>query len=152
MNMLGKIFRVFDMSWLGEISVTSFIPQTAKTGSDMRERKKNLRDEFKEQNEDKLPKLIKKCKDKEFLKINVIFNLNTDVPNPNSFKKDLDNLLKVLLDIFPEEMDNDKIDEGLGIIRGNEDERVREINCRKEFVNSHKKEGISVKFYEFKEN
>ncbi len=137
------------MNMLGIISVTKFIPQTAKTGHEMKERKENLRDEFKIQNEDKLPDLIKNCRDKEFLKINVIFKLNTNVPNPSTYKKDLDNLLKVLLDIFPEEMDDFTKEEGLGIIRGNEDERVREIHCRKDFVQTPDDEGIIVEFYEY---
>jgi len=140
------------MSMLGEISVTDFIPQTSKTGSEMRERKTNLRDEFQRQNQDRLPELIKNCIDKKFLKVNVVFNLNTEVSNPDTYKKDLDNLLKVLLDIFPEEMDDLRKDPGLGIIQGNEDERVREIHCRKEFVKGKEKEGISVEFYEYTEN
>jgi len=140
------------MNMLGKISIMKFSPQTAKRGIEMTVRKKKLRDEFEKQNQNELPNLIKNCINKKSLKIKVIFNLNTNVPNPTTFKKDLDNLLKVLLDIFPEEMDDDTKEKGLGIIQGNEDERVREIHCRKDFVKDPKDEGIIVEFYEFIEN
>jgi len=140
------------MNMLGKISIIKFSPQTAKRGAEMTVRKKNLRDEFETQNKNELPNLIKNCRDKESLMIKVIFNLNKNDENPATLKKDLDNLLKVLLDIFPEEMDDDKKERGLGIIIGNKDERVREINCHKEFVETHDEQGISVEFFEFTEN
>ncbi len=137
---------------LGEISIKKFTPQTSKKGKEMTERKITLRKEFQEQNENELPNLIKNCKDKAKLKIEVIFNLNKNDENPDTLRKDLDNLLKVLLDILPEEMDTEGKNKGLGIIRGNEDDRVHEILCRKDFVESHEEEGIIVKFFEFSEN
>ena len=137
---------------LGKISVMEFPPETAKRGHEMSERKERLRNEFIKQNQNELPDLIKNCINKKKLGVDVIFKLNTNVPNPTTFKKDLDNLLKVLLDIFPEEMDDATKEKGLGIIQGNEDERVHEIICRKDFVTDPKDEGIIVEFYEFKEN
>ena len=140
------------MNKLGKISVMGFPPETAKRGHEMTERKEKLRNEFQKQNQDELPDLIKNCINKESIGVDVIFKLNTNVPNPTTFKKDLDNLLKILLDIFPEEMDDNTKERGLGIIRGNEDDRVHEIICRKDFVEDPKDEGIIVEFYEFVKN
>jgi len=138
--------------FLGSISVTGFIPQTAKQGKEMTERKEKLRKAFVEQNELELPKVIESCKNKEKLSVKVSFNLNDKAENPTSYKKDLDNLLKVLLDVLPEEMDDSTKAEGLSIIKGNEDDRVWEIHCSKNFVHSPNEEGIVVEFYEFPKN
>lgn len=132
---------------LGKISVKGFTPQTAKKGSEMTERKEKLRNAFEKQND--LSQTIKACKEKENLLMKVSFNLNVNVENKTTYKKDLDNLLKVLLDVLPEQMDDDTKERGLGIIRGNEDERVREIHCTKNFVQTPDDEGIIVEFYEF---
>ena len=135
---------------LGKITVNGFVPQTAKSGSEMTKRKEKLRNAFEQQND--LSQTIKACKDKESLLMKVIFNLNENVENKTSYKKDLDNLLKVLLDVLPEEMDDATKAKGLGIIRGNEDERVREIHCTKNFVQTPDDEGIIVEFYEYQKH
>ena len=118
----------------------------------MSERKKKLRDAFDEQNKSDLPKIIENCRDEEKLFVKVKFNLNDQAENPTSFKKDLDNMLKVLLDVLPEEMDDNTKEPGLGIIKGNEDERVWKIHCIKNFVHTEEEEGIEIEFHEFNEN
>jgi len=137
---------------LGKLSVTGFPPQTAKSGKEMTDRKEKLRQAFADQNKFELPKTIKSCIDKEKLFVKVIFNLNDKAENPTSYKKDLDNMLKVLLDVLPEEMDDNTKAKGLGIISGNEDERVWKIHCIKNFVHTPEEEGIVIEFHEFIEN
>lgn len=138
---------VTNISMLDKLSVRDFTPQTAKKGKQITERKKELRDEFLRQNKN-LENVKEKCKSKK-LSINVSFYLNNNTPDKSSFKKDLDNLLKILLDVLPEHMD-DKIKEpGLGIIAENKDDEIFEIKCHKKFVDSKSEEGIDVEIYEY---
>lgn len=133
-NMDGEI--------LGTISVRQFTPKTAKQGKEKTERKKALQEAFVEQNSH-LPDLQEKCKGKK-LSLNVIFYLNENTPDKSSFKKDLDNLLKILMDVIKEEMDDAQKKIGLGLVVKNKDEEVYEIVCHKEFVSNQDDEGIDL--------
>ena len=125
---------------LGKLSIRDFTPQTAKKGKQITQRKKDLRDEFIRQNKD-LKVTKENCKGKE-LSLKVTFYLNNNTPDKSSYKKDLDNLLKILLDVFPEFMDDKRKEPGLGIIEENKDELISEIKCYKDFVKSKSDEGI----------
>jgi Holliday junction resolvase RusA-like endonuclease len=127
---------------LGKISVRKFKPKTVKTGIETTMRKMDLQEAFVEQNPN-LSKLQEECKGKQ-LSINVTFYLNENTPDKTSYKKDLDNLLKILMDVIKEEMDDDDKKIGLGLVIGNKDEEIFEIICHKEFVQSEDEEGIDL--------
>jgi len=127
---------------LGEISVRKFKPKTVKTGIETTMRKMELQEAFVKQNEN-LSKLQDKCKGKK-LSINVTFYLNTNTPDKTSYKKDLDNLLKILMDVIKEEMDDNEKNIGLGLVIENRDEEIFEIVCHKEFVTNEDDEGIDL--------
>lgn len=132
---------------LGKISIRGFTPQTAKKGKQITERKQELRNEFLTQNRN-LQNIKESCKGKK-LSLDVSFYLNDNTPDKSSFKKDLDNLLKILLDVLPEYMDDGKKEMGLGIIQENKDDLIFEIKCHKEFVDGKSNEGIDVEISEF---
>lgn len=133
---------------LGKLSVRGFTPKTAKKGKQITQRKKELRNEFLKQNDERLENIKKICLGKD-LSINVTFYLNDNTADTSSYKKDLDNMLKILLDVLPEHMDDNKKEHGLGIIEGNKDEKIFDIKCHKEFVDDTSKEGIDVEISEF---
>ncbi len=127
---------------LGKISVRGFKPKTVKKGKETTKRKKDLQEAFVLQNPH-LSELQEICKGKK-LSINVTFYLNENTPDKTSFKKDLDNLLKILMDVIKEEMDDDVKKTGLGLVVKNNDEEIFEIICQKEFVQSEDEEGIDL--------
>ena len=127
---------------LGKISVRKFKPKTVKQGHETTIRKKELQEAFSKQNPD-LNKLQDKCKGKK-LSLNVTFYLNENTSDKTSYKKDLDNLLKILMDVIKEEMDDDEKKAGLGLVIKNKDEEIFEIICHKEFVSSEDDEGIDL--------
>jgi len=132
---------------LGKISVRKFKPKTVKKGKETTKRKKDLQVAFVEQNPH-LGELQEKCKGKQ-LSINVTFYLNENTPDKSSFKKDLDNLLKILMDVIKEEMDDSEKKIGLGLVIKNKDEEIFEIICHKEFVTSDDDEGIDLEVSEW---
>jgi Holliday junction resolvase RusA-like endonuclease len=133
---------------LGKISVRKFKPKTVKKGKETTKRKKYLQEAFVKQNPN-LGELQEKCKGKR-LSINVTFYLNTNTPDKASYKKDLDNLLKILMDVIKEEMDDSEKKTGLGLVIKNNDEEIFEIICHKEFVQSEDDEGIDLVLSEWK--
>ena len=134
---------------LGKISIRKFKPKTAKKGKETTKRKRDLREAFVEQNRNTLPELQEKCKGKR-LSLNVTFYLNENTTDKSSYKKDLDNLLKILMDVIKEEMDDDEKKIGLGLVIKNMDDEIFEINCHKEYVSSDDNEGIDVIVSEWK--
>ena len=129
------------------ISVSGFEPKTAKKGKEMTVRKKELRNEFEAQN-DNLEEIRNNCRDKK-LSIDVGFYLYAGIKkNVTRYKKDLDNMLKIVLDVLKEKMDDNQQERGLEIIRNNEDDMVYEINCRKKLVEIKSQEGIDVRISE----
>lgn len=128
---------------LGEISVRKFKPKTVKKGKETTKRKKDLQEAFVKQNTEKLDELRDKCKGKK-LSINVTFYLNQNTSDKTSFKKDLDNLLKILMDVIKEEMDDNEKKIGLGLVVKNMDEEIFEIVCCKKFVSNEDDEGIDL--------
>lgn len=127
---------------LGKISIKKFKPKTVKKGKETTKRKQELQEAFVKQNPN-LRKLQDDCKGKK-LSINVTFYLNKNTPDKTSFKKDLDNLLKILMDVIKEEMDDNEKKTGLGLVIKNKDEEIFEIICHKEFVSNEDNEGIDL--------
>ena len=134
---------------LGKLSVRNFTPKTVKKGAETTKRKKDLKEAFVEQNPH-LEELQKKCQRKK-LSLNITFYLNKCTLDACNFKKDLDNLLKILMDVIKEEMDDDEKNSGLGLVVKNNDEEIYEINCRKKFVSDQENEGIDLIISEFKQ-
>ncbi|WP_268542323.1 hypothetical protein [Candidatus Nitrosotenuis cloacae] len=135
------------MTVLGKLSVRNFKPKTAKKGKETTKRKKDLQEAFVNQNKN-LVDVQEKCKRKR-LSIKVVFYLNEDTPDKSSYKKDLDNLLKILMDVIKEEMDDNEKKIGLGLVIKNHDEEVFEIRCHKEFIRGNENEGIDLEISEF---
>jgi len=133
---------------LGKISVRKFTPKTVKKGKETTIRKKELQEAFVKQNKN-LRELQDKCQGKK-LSINVTFYLNQNTPDKSSYKKDLDNLLKILMDVIKEEMDDNEKKIGLGLLIKNKDEEIFEIICHKEFVSNEDDEGIDLVVSEWK--
>lgn len=132
---------------LGKLSIRNFKPKTAKKGKETTKRKKKLQEAFVNQNKN-LAELQEKCKGKH-LSIKVVFHLNEYTEDKSSFKKDLDNLLKILMDVIKEEMDDNEKKIGLGLVIKNQDEDVFEIICHKEFVSRDEDEGIDLEISEW---
>jgi len=136
-----ELTRLMDTT-LGKISVRKFKPKTVKTGIETTMRKMDLQEEFVKQNPN-LSELQDKCQGKK-LSLNVTFYLNENTPDKTSFKKDLDNMLKILMDVIKEEMDDEEKKIGLGLVIKNKDEEIFEIICHKEFVSNEDDEGIDL--------
>ncbi len=138
------------MEHLGKLSIRKFTPQTVKKGKETTLRKKRLQQAFRDQNEN-LAEMQEKCQKKK-LSLKVTFYLNKDTPDESSFKKDLDNLLKILMDVIKQEMDDEEKNAGLGLVVKNKDEEVFEIVCSKELVSGKENEGIDLDIFEWEEN
>lgn len=108
------------MNELGTLSIRNFKPKTVKKGRETTKRKKELREAFVNQNKDLLSGLQEKCKGMQ-LSLKVVFYLNKNTADRTSYKKDLDNLLKILMDVIKQEMDDDERKTGLGLVLKNHD-------------------------------
>ena len=133
------------------IKIREFEPLTAS--SDVVERKKKLRDEIEIKTKN-LDEIREFCQDKK-LSIIVRFFLydgsKDGKPNPDGrTKKDLDNLLKIVLDVLPEKMDSDGKNDGLGLIKKDYDHLVYEIKSTKQIVYNKDEEGIDIVISQWK--
>lgn len=127
------------------IKVRSFEPLTAS--SDVVNRKIKLKEEIEKKNEN-LEDIREFCHDKK-LSITVKFFLydgsKDGMPNPEGrTKKDLDNLLKIVLDVLPVKMDTEGKNDGLGLIKKDYDHLVYEIKSTKKIVYDKNEEGIDI--------
>ncbi len=129
---------------LFKTSVLGFEPKTAGHGEEV-ERKEGLRDAILRTIEDL--DSVKNCRGRD-LTLNVCFNLYKDPKQPKRYEKDLDNLLKILLDVLPEHMDNTSKKRGLGLIKDNHDHKIFEIHCRKRLVEDITQEGLDLEISE----
>ena len=128
---------------LGEIHAKPFIPLTAQSKEDVA-RKIELRD-FIKNNVSSLDDAISSCREKDKVSVEICFSLYNGVKNDVSrYDKDLDNLLKIVLDVLPDYMDNkaENRETGLGIIKN--DKQVFEIHSYKKFVQDKSQEGIDI--------
>jgi len=122
-----------------EIKVTGVIPKTS--GKKKIPRKQFLKEKFEDKIGKDLKKIQTRCKMNP-LSIDVKFYLFYSDEQGRT-KKDLDNLLKILLDVLSVNMVNgQKPVPGLGIVRDDSD--IRQIKCEKYLVNSPEKEGIEL--------
>jgi len=128
---------------LAQIPVIPFVPLTAKPGEEV-QRKKDLRDHIIK-NISNLSEIRDSCRGKERLSLDVCFNLYAgDSKDSSRYSKDLDNLLKIVLDVLPDYMDNkqENREMGLGIIQN--DNQIFEIHASKQFVFDESLEGIKI--------
>jgi Holliday junction resolvase RusA-like endonuclease len=126
-------------------SVKGFAPLTA--GKNVTERKKALRDRIR-QSINNLEEARTNCRGKA-LTLNVTFHLLGNSTEEGRKRKDLDNLLKLLLDVLSENMvakGTPVKQEGLGLI--SDDEQIYEIHCRKKMVSDPLEEGIDLEISE----
>lgn len=131
---------------LFKASITGFEPKTAGHGEEVK-RKEELRDAILKEVND-LNK-IKNCRGKN-LSLNICFNLFKDPKQSSKYEKDLDNLLKILLDVLPEHIDNtEKRNFGLGLIDDNHDHRIFEIHCKKRLITEITQEGLDIEVSEY---
>lgn len=116
------------------------------SGRDPPERKARLRDEIL--NRYSIDEKTRQgCRGRE-LSIDVCFFLNNKSGIRGTAEKDLDNLLKIFLDVLKVRMDNltQNSKEGLGLIE--DDSLVKEIRCRKCYVESDEEAGITFAIYD----
>jgi hypothetical protein len=126
------------------VSIKGYEPKTY--GSNDVWRKKELRDlVFAKINN--LPELRKQCRGKK-LSFDVCFNLFSDTDVEGRKTKDLDNMLKIFCDIFPDFVDRAKTIQGLGLIEEDRDDMIFEIHCKKRLVPLASEEGIDFSIYE----
>jgi len=127
------------------IKIRDFEPLTAS--SDVVNRKKNLKEKIEKETKN-LEEIRGFCQDKE-LSMTVRFFLydgkKDGVQQPEGrIKKDLDNLLKIVLDVLPEKMDSEGKNDGLGLIKRDDDNLVYEIKSTKKIVYKKDEEGIDI--------
>lgn len=122
-----------------EITIRGFNPGTSSKRKI--ERKELLKKEIKSKIGKDLKKVQNRCKKRPLL-IDVRFYLFYSDEQGRT-KKDLDNLLKILLDVLSVNMINGQNPiEGLGIVMDDSD--IRKITCEKQIVNSTEGEGIDL--------
>ena len=128
-----------------EISITGHTPKTY--GSNDLERKKELRDLILK----KIPNLdeIKKQTRGKRLQMDICFNLYTGTTEEGRKTKDLDNMLKIFCDTFPDYIDRDKTTPGVGLIEDDGDDMIFRINCEKRLVSDEASEGIKFAISEY---
>jgi len=117
-------------SVLFKVKVRDYIPLTAGHGKEVIRKQELLKKILESVNDDSGNP--ENCLDKH-LSLNVCYNLFHHTKESQRYDKDLDNLLKLLLDVLPQHMDNtpDPKPEGLGLMRDNDDKMIFEINCSK---------------------
>ena len=110
------------------------------------ERKQKLKELIGKEFGKNLEKIRKKC-EKERLLVKVDFRVMESEEKGRS-KMDLDNLLKILMDVLEINMVNGQTPiAGLGIVR--DDSQIYEIRCRKIPVTSQEEEGINLQISTF---
>ena len=130
------------MTWstAADIKIRKFNPETASKNKIKRKQ------ELKKQMGKKVSKRYKKILDRlseKAIFIDVCFYLKR-AKNSGNTKKDLDNLLKILLDTLSENMVNgQKKMKGLGFVK--DDSEIFKIHCEKILVDEDKDMGLDLK-------
>ena len=127
------------------VSLKCYEPKTY--GNNDVERKKELRDLILQKIND-ISEVQKKCIGKR-LSIDVCFNLYSDSGVEGRKTKDLDNMLKIFCDVFPDFIDRAKTVKGLGLLEDDRDDLIFQINCEKRLVGFESEEGIDFSIYEY---
>jgi len=130
-----------------EISITNYPPKTY--GDNDLEKKKELRDLILAQ----IPNLEEaKAESRgKRLQADVCFKLYGNTTEEGRKTKDLDNMLKIFCDTFPDWIDRDKTTSGVGLIEDDRDDLFFRINCEKKLVSDESLEGIDFSISEFQE-
>jgi Holliday junction resolvase RusA-like endonuclease len=115
-------------------------PATAGPGKNVAQRKDKLRIAFREQVSRSVLERIKQTLSGQLVRISVTFLLWKSSPEFTNTRpvKDLDNLLKILLDVIGSS------NGGLGLVK--EDSYICQINAKKELVDDEKDEGYKISF------
>ena len=112
------------------------------------ERKAALREVIIEQID--LEKAKKDCENKLF-SLSVIYYLNKNTKILGQYKKDLDNMTKIVSDVLTDYLsEQDKVSDqktGLGLIRDDKD--IHELHLVKKFVNANSQQGIDITLYKW---
>lgn len=134
---------------LGKIRIRDFEPKTAKSQEEVR-RKKELRDKIIESTPN-LEQIKKNCRSKKF-SLDICFYLYEGNPQDTTrYTKDLDNLVKIILDVLPNYMDSAKQNEGLGLMSDDRDDLIYEIRTEKKLVQLEEEEGIDIEIFDWKQ-
>ena len=128
-----------------ELSIKEFTPKTY--GSNDVEKKKELRDLILSKISN-IEEIRKRCREK-LLFFDICFNLFSDTDEEGRKTKDLDNMLKIFCDVFPDYLDQGRTEKGLGLIEDKRDDLIFEIHCRKNLVTQESEEGIDFKIFEY---
>jgi len=112
------------------------------------ERKAALREAIKEKID--LEKAKKDCENKLF-SLKVIYYLNKNTKILGQYKKDLDNMTKIVSDVLTDYLsEQDKVSKqktGLGLIRDDKD--IHELHLVKKFVDKDTDQGLDIKLYKW---
>lgn len=116
---------------LKKTRIRQFIPLTAN--DNVPARKMELLERIKKEIPD-LNKVQEKCKEAQFFSVDICFYLNKNPKTEGELKKDLDNMMKPLLDVLAEKftISNNELVDGLGLI--GDDKLIHEIHCVKKLV------------------
>lgn len=135
---------------LGKLSIREFEPKTAKPGEEVK-RKIELRDKIKE-SVPELEKIKKECRGKKF-SLNIRFYLyNGNLSDTSRYIKDIDNLVKIVLDVLPKYMDSEKTNEGLGLMPDDRDDLIYEIHAEKKLIQNEEQEGIDIEIFDWQKS
>ena len=131
---------------LSKISV-SYIPRTSNRKDP--EKKEKLRDKLREaiiSSGQDFDRLKQDCLKENYLSLDVTYRLYNDPKVEGRSRKDIDNLLKILLDVLPEKLSiqDGKGRRGLGIISDDKDTKIFEIHCSKKLVDVESDEGLDL--------
>ena len=134
---------------LTKVSV-AYVPRTSNRKDP--EKKEQLRDKIIEAirtSGQDLDLLKEKCLKEDYLSLDVKYRLYNDPKVEGRSRKDIDNLLKILLDVLPERLSvqDRKGRKGLGIISDDKDTKIFEIHCSKILVDMEKEEGMDLEIY-----
>jgi hypothetical protein len=130
---------------LPKVALTGFTPRT-RGGGDVA-KKIVTRDLFLAEIHN-LPEVPKKRRGKE-LSLDVCFYLFGKSSLTGRAGKDLDNLLKIVLDTLPDYMDKLKTERGLGLIEEDNDHLIFEIHATKQLVSEEAQEGMDLEIFEW---
>jgi Holliday junction resolvase RusA-like endonuclease len=130
------------MAWstAADISIRKFNPETSSKNKI--KRKQELKRVIGKKVNKKYKKILDRLSEKKLF-VDVCFYLKI-AKNSGNTKKDLDNLLKILLDVLSENMVNGQNKKrGLGFVK--DDSEVFRIHCEKKLVVNDKDMGLDLK-------
>ena len=126
--------------YLPKTSLRGFPPRTY--GEADVQKKIQVRDLLRPKIDD-LPSLQQLCRGNR-LWLGVTFLLLAGTTVESRTGKDIDNLLKIVMDTLPEYMDRARMHEGLGLILEDKDDMIYEVHAEKTLVGSDSEEGIDI--------